>query len=165
MKINLPTAKELGIDIKQILKKFKFKTYNEFKSKYSRIFCIKLKLWLTNKNAFNEALFKKIYKIMFYYNFVEYKQIMELSALFNNKSYVIKLPNLSLDKFFGVDLVIKNDLNKFFIQVKTSQFNYANFNKLITLSINQNGTPVIAIKKGDKWSFKNLLNNEQLFLL
>ncbi|WP_412031258.1 ethanolamine utilization protein [Metamycoplasma buccale] len=159
--MKLPTWKDLKFNVKNILWNEMPQTFKEFKERHSRAFSKALGTYLTKINQHNKDMFLKIYQIIFYYGFINFRKELELFNFLIKNGYDVQISNLLNDAIYGIDLIaIKNGV-EYLIQVK-SNFNNYDLKTMPNLVNNCSKIGVLAVKIGNHWLFKNMLNLEQI---
>lgn len=159
----LPTWKDLGINIKEILWNNDFKTFEEFKNAYSNAFCAKLGHYLTKNNKHTKDNFSLAYNVIFYYGYINQKREQELLTLLTKNKYKVNSTFMIMDAVIGVDLMAEKDNKTYVIQVKSNN-NFSNLKYIKTFANSRNYEIVLAYKKQNQWIFMNEnLENVHLF--
>ncbi|MGY6172661.1 hypothetical protein ACW95P_04925 [Candidatus Mycoplasma pogonae] len=160
--MKLPTRSELGIDIKKLLWDNEPKSFSEWKAIAERTFVIKLKIYLKKTNQL--SFFSSIYQIIFYYGFINFRKELMLKKFLESKNYKVYVSSVDFDAIWQVDLIVKKDNQKFYIQLKSNlDLNNSDISKLKSFAIKQNAIPIISIKYGKEFQHTNLLNFSKVF--
>ena len=162
--MRIPTFKDLNFNVKKILWSEKPKTFSEFKTLHSASFAKALGAYLARTNHHNKEYFSKLYQIIFYYGFINFKRELELMNLLTKYDFEVNSSTLVTDAVLGIDLIANKDNIKYLIQVKTKDTNI-DLKLLPKMVNNVSIVGVLAIKTNNKWTFKNVLNCEQIDLL
>ena len=159
----LPTWKDLGMNIKEILWKNDFKTFEEFKNAYSNDFCAKLGHYLSQHNKHSKDNFSLAYNVIFYYGYINQKREQELLTLLTKNEYKVNSTFMIMDAVIGVDLIAKKDNKTYVIQVKSNN-NFSNLKHIKTFANSRKYEIVLAYKQQKQWIFMNEhLENVHLF--
>lgn len=162
--MRIPSFKDLNFNVKKILWSERPKTFHEFKILHSASFAKALGAYLARMNYRNKEHFSKLYQIIFYYGFINFRRELELMNLLIEYNFEVKSPALVADAVFGIDLIANKNNIKYLIQVKTKDTNI-NLKLLPKMVNNVSVIGVLAVKANNKWIFKNVSNCEQIDLL
>ncbi len=165
MKIQLPTFKELHINLKKLLWEHKPKTFEEWKNLASSLFCAKLGAYLKNNSANTKDNFHKIYQIMFYYGFINFRRELELRDLLLKNDYSVEVANMYQDAILGIDLFAYKNNNLFLLQVKAKDSEEYDFKRINEIALTKAATPVLAYKFENQWYFKTTNGDSVINLL
>lgn len=156
MKIKLPTFKDLNLNLKEILWKNNFKTFEAFKNAYISRFCARLREFLKENDILTPENFKTCYTIIFYYGYVNYQKEKNLKEFLEQRGFKIQVTTLKYDAIYGIDLIATKNENINLIQVKSKLHN-ADTKKLKSLyKDNPNINRYIAAKIKNVWNFLNV---------
>lgn len=114
-----PNYKDLGLNFKQVLRKANLDTWKDVKKKYNKLFCMKLIKWM-KRNDIPQSCFNPLYKKLFYFGFVSYKQERKLKEYLESSGWFVKYASLANDVFNGVDLTAQKQGSQIYLQVKSS---------------------------------------------
>ncbi|WP_444704918.1 hypothetical protein ACT1UH_02915 [Mycoplasma sp. 332] len=151
---NLPTYKDLKINIKDILWKNNFKNFEEFQKAYSAIFCAKLGFFLNSVGKHNKDFFSLCYNIIFYYGFINYKREKELMDILSKNDFNVWPTYMIMDAVIGVDLIASKNNKTYVIQVKPNNI-FENAKFIQKFADKRNYLVVFAYKRKEKWFFLN----------
>lgn len=157
--MKLPTFKDLKTSVKSLLLAKDYPTYSEFKNAHSRAFIRKLGAYLTNIGAHSSENFSKMYQILFYHGYINFKKEQELVKLLQQAGFVASQTNLFQDGILGVDIAAKKGTVELLIQVKPNS-KLTDPKKLLKLANNRTKFAILAWKVGKTWSFFNLLTSK-----
>ncbi|MBZ4204453.1 hypothetical protein LAD68_02615 [Mycoplasma sp. 229/8] len=162
--LKLPTFKDLKMNIKALLWKYKPDTFKDFQNKYQRQFCKSLGAYLIRNKLHTSDNFNEIYQIIFYYGFINYKREQELYDFLTSKGFTVKVSNIKNDAIHGIDLIaVKNDI-KMYIQVKPNN-DLKESKNIIKLSRINGFLPVLCYKNSNKkWIFFNIFMKTEMLL-
>lgn len=159
----LPTWKDLGINIKEILWKNDFNTFEEFKNAYSNAFCAKLGHYLSKNNKHTKYNFSLAYNVIFYYGYINQRREQELLTLLTKNEYKVNSTFMIIDAVIGVDLIATKFNKTYVIQVKSNN-NFSNLKHIKAFANSRNYEIILAYKKQNQWIFMNEnLENVYLF--
>lgn len=173
VKINLPNFKDLGINIKSILKIDNPKTYKEFYNKWGEIFIFNLKQWCLSNNRTED--FEKIFEIVFFHGFINYCRERRLINLLTYTGFnSVRTSSMWEDGVIKIDAWAKTPKGTTVVfQVKPyyREEYLTLLGSLKTFCINSNAIPFLAIEYKDKenenrnfWGFHNLFNLQKIKL-
>ncbi|MDC8919271.1 hypothetical protein PT306_02660 [Metamycoplasma hyosynoviae] len=161
--LKLPTYKDLGINIKEILWKNDFETFQDFKNAYSAPFCAILGHYLHKNNKHTAENFSLAYNVIFYYGYINQKREKELLNILSEKGFAVKPSFLMLDAIIGIDLIASFNDKTYVIQVKpNNKFN--NLKHIKTYATKRNYYVIFAYKKQNKWFFYDKNMKEITFI-
>ncbi|WP_145960849.1 excisionase [Metamycoplasma alkalescens] len=110
---------------------------------------------------------KNYYEVLFYWSFVNFKRELQLKNLLELNNFTVKFSNLKLDSIFKVDLIVKKNNIRYFLQLKNKFENLNQEEKQILMhfSNSRNSIPILVIRKGNKYIFWNLIIQEEVKFL
>ncbi|WP_406617378.1 excisionase [Mycoplasmopsis adleri] len=155
------------MNIKDLLYKNNPKSFNEWKSMFSKKFLSHLKTWM-NKENISYKLIPNNYEVLFYWSFINFRREQQLIKLLSDNFKVI-VSDLKLDSIFKVDLIAINISTnlKYYLQLKNQPKNLDNKESktLIKFANDHNAIPVLVFKKQNKFTFINLKTSKEIFLI
>lgn len=169
--IKLPTYKELGFNIKEVLRIEQPNTFKDLLNKWGETMSFSLNRWCELNNCKDKR--DKIWNIIFYHSFLNFKREQRVKNLLKNYGFLeIEDTNLWEDGIMKIDLKAKNATGKtLFFQIKP-RYNKAYFtlyNRLKNFCIKKDAIPVLVVEftndQNKKYFvFYNLFTNEKTSL-
>ncbi|SYV90124.1 Uncharacterised protein, partial [Metamycoplasma alkalescens] len=86
---------------------------------------------------------------------MNFKRELQLKNLLELNNFTVKFSNLKLDSIFKVDLIVKKNNIRYFLQLKNKFENLNQEEKQILMhfSNSRNSIPILVIRKGNKYIF------------
>lgn len=166
--LKLPTFKELGFNIKEVLKIEQPKTFKDLLNKWGETMSFSLNRWCEYNKCTDKR--DKIWNIIFYHSFINYKREQRVKNLLMYYGFnSIEDANIWEDGIMKIDIKAKNGIGKqLFFQVKP-RYNKAYFtlyNKLKNFCIKNDAIPVLVVEFTNEQNqryfvFYNLFTNEK----
>lgn len=166
--IKLPTHKELGFNIRDVLRIEKPESFKLLLNKWGEAMRFALNRWCEYNNCVENK--ERIWHIIYYLSFINYKREERCKRLLISYGFTeVESTNMWEDGILKIDIKAKSKNNQLiYIQVKPRyQSKYFNlYGKLKTFCINKNAVPVLAVEFKNEsgipyFVFYNLLNNQK----